>query len=753
MKEKTDIKYISNLIWNTGRMLSGVMSGYATSQVLLTFLFLRRIDCMIGKYAKQSKEFYQENKDRFSDEKMQSALQDKFGGYPFYNVSGLNFNEFFHSGNSIDITLENYFQGFSDNVKDILEGMQFRSNMAMLQRQSHYIELLLRTFRDLDLSEPVVTNEELIDLFYVLIVKMDDVSSFEYVTPSPLAKLMTELIFSYLPPRKDNDAISIYDPVCGMGGLLAKAYFKAVYRLYNPEHISLYGQDISIQTSATAKIIALLMGNENSVIYHGDTLINDMFPERKFDFILADMPFGLSWKHIKPIIEAESVSSGRFTAGLPVINDSQFLFIEHMVSKMALYGRVIFATTGSVLWSGSASSGESRIRRWLFEKDIVDSIISLPKGVLTQAKGLPLYIWVLSNYKDEKRKGKTMLINACDFMESGSRKSPLDDKAIDEIVNYYKEYSNSYSSLVVPNDQFGYYEISYTEEGDKKKKSVSFGLSTKLEDYFKFNVIPFAKGKITIDYTSVGKGYAIDFNKFFDRKESIPMPSDISQKSILPLLYTFSSFNSDVENVTKMELSSEEDISKNTSGWEEYPLDYLANLISGAAKPKNQDGHGLPFITIPYLRDRNSEVEKYEWKKDDEKVVGEDDVLIVARGYNVGEVFKGINGIASNNLTIIRPQSEDITPKYLYYLMKGYEDVLRNNSNGDVIKSLDTKAIRTMKFKVPPIIIQEKIVSFLDDIDNKVDFINSRMGSLWNVFSDYRQSIIVAAIHGKLKIS
>ena len=753
MTEKTDIKYISNLIWNTGRMFTGVLSGYATSQVLLTFLFLRRIDCIIGKYAKQSREFYLENKDRFSDEKMLSALQDKYGGYPFYNVSGLNFNEFFHSGNSIDVTLEAYFQGFSDNVKEILEGMQFRSNMAILQRQSHYIEVLFRAFRDIDLSEPVVTNEELLDLFYVLVVKMDDVSSFEYVTPSPLAKLMTEILFSYLPPRTDDDTISIYDPVCGMGGLLAKAYFKAVFRLYNPEHISLYGQDISIQTSATAKIIALLMGNEKSMICHGDTLINDMFPERMFDFILADMPYGLSWKHIKPIIEAESVSNGRFSAGLPVINDSQFLFIEHMVSKMTPNGRVIFATTGSVLWGGSAASGESRIRRWLFEKDIVDSIISLPKGVLTQAKGLPLYLWVLSNHKDEQRKGKTLLINACDFMESGSRKSPLDDKAIEEILNYYKDYSNSYSSLVVPNDQFGYYEINYSEEGDKKKKSVSFGLSTKLEDYFKFNVIPFAKGKINIDYTSVEKGYSIDFNKFFDRKEKIPMPSDISHNSILPLLHTFSSFNNDVENVTKMELSSDEEIGENTSGWVEYPLNYLVNLVSGAAKPKNQDGHGLPFITIPYLRDRNSEVEKYEWKQDDEKVVGENDVLIVARGYNVGEVFKGVSGIASNNLTIIRAQSEDITPQYLYYLMKGYEDILRSNTNGDVIKSLDTKAILSMKFKVPPISIQEKIVSFLDDIDSKVDFINSRMGSLWNVFSDYRQSIIVAAIHGKLMIS
>lgn len=753
MKDNSDIKYISNLIWNTGRMFTGVLSGYATAQVLLTFLFLRRIDCLIGKNAKQSREYYQENKDRFSDEKLLSTLQEKFGGFQFYNVSGLNFNEFFHSGNSIDVTLEVYIQGFSDNVQEILEGMQFRSNMAMLHRQSKYIELLFRTFRDIDLSENVISNEEFLDLFYTLIEKTDDISSYEYVTPSYLAKLMTEILFTYLPPQKADETISIYDPVCGMGGLLAKAYITAVFRLYDPQNISLYGQDINIQTSATAKALALLMGNKMSKINHGDTLTNDVFPERKFDFIIADMPYGLSWKHIKPIIEEESITSGRFFAGLPSVNDSQFLFIEHMVSKMTPNGRVIFATTGSVLWGGAASSGESRIRRWLFENDIVESIISLPKGILPQAKGLPLYLWVLSKNKDEQRKGKTLLINACDFMESGSKKTPLDDKSIEEILNYYKKCSNSYSTLVVTNDQFGYYEISYLEAGDKKKKSVSFGLNTKLDDYFKFNVIPFAKGKITIDYSSVEKGYIVDFNKFFDRKEETPMPSNISQNSILPLLYTFSSFNNDVDNVNKMELSSEEDVSENTADWVEYPLNYLANLISGAAKPKNQNGQGLPFITIPYLRDRNSEVEKYEWLQDNEKIVGEDDVLIVARGYNVGEVFKGVNGIASNNLTIIRPQSQEITPKYLYYLMKGYEEILRKNSNGDVIKSLDTKAIRATKFKVPPISIQEKMVSFLDDIDNKVDFINNKMGSLWNVFSDYRQSIIVAAIHGKLNFS
>ena len=755
MKEQTDIKYISNLIWKSYNMISGSLSNYSASQLLLTFVFLRRIDCLIGGYAKESSEFYISNKARFSDEKMSSSLKSLCGGFPYYNVSGLNFDTVLLTGNSIVVSVELYFQGFSDNIQEVLEGMQFRSNMAMLQRQSKYIELLFRTFQDINLSKEVVSDEELLDLIYSLIERMGSVSSYEYATPSSLAKLMTEILFCHLVPTDDQEGnISIYDPVCGMGGLLAKAYFKAVFRLFNPQHISLYGQDINVQTCSIAKAIALIIGNENGAICHGDTLTNDMFPENKFDYILADMPLRLSWKHIKEDIERDSLlSDGRFFAGLPGVNDSQFLFIEHMVSKMSHGSRVIFATTGSILWGGSASSGESRIRRWLFENDHVESIIALPKGAMMPHTPINLYIWVLTNKKAEERKGKTLLINASELGKFSARGSSLDDQTIQGILDSYKNYTENDISKILANDKFGYYEMNYTEEGYKKPKTVKFSLGTKVDEFFSTNVLPFAKGVVTIDYTSVEKGYTVDFHKLFEKTETTDSPSEISKKHIMPLLESLTSFKKMIEDTESIELNNEEDIKEYTSEWVEYPLDYVANIIVGSPKPKNQDGHGLPYLSVNYLRDNDIFVEKYEAPTSEEKVVKESDSILVTKGANAGEVFRGIKGIASNTLSIIRPIENVVLPSFFYYMMKASENKLRKSAVGVAQLSLDSKTIKMMKFLLPPLAAQEKIVAYLDEIDKKVDLANKFIGGTNNVFSSYRQAVVEAAVNGKLKIS
>lgn len=754
MKElsEVDIKNIKERIIKLGEYLYGNLPyNMPPLQVLLSFLILRRIDCLIGKYAKQSMEFYLKNRDRYSDERMLSEMQSRFGGYPFYNFSGLNIDSILLSDKSIDVVINNYIQGFSNNVQEILEGLLLRNSIAILQRQSKFLEIVLRTFQEIDLSMNSVDDEEFVELTYSLIERMGG-SSYRggYMTPLPLAKLMTEILFQQIILGKSSDdVISIYDPVCGTGNLLSLAYNKAISHYFHHHLISLCGQDIDYHSSSIAKAMVLLLGNEFSAICHGDTLINDFFLDRKFDYILADMPLRQSWKHIKDIVVGDS----RFFAGLPGYHDSQFLFIEHMVSKMTQCSRVVFVTSGSILYSGTVSSGESRIRKWLFENDLVDCIVSLPRGVHMPSTLIPLYLWVLTNNKEEQHKGKTLLINVRDTEGGSVRKPSLDDKTIQEILDRYKDYSNTENSQVISNDKFGYYEIAYTEEGYKKQKKVSFSLNTKVEDYFNINIIPYAKGKVTIDYLSVEKGYSIDFNKVFAQKEQTISPADISSKRITPLLKSLSSFQKDIDALLEMELKSEEDINNNTAGWSEYPLNYFANMINGAAKPKNQNSHGLPYLSITNLRDVNAFEEKYEWNPSDIRIATEKDILLVSKGFNAGEVFRGVNGIASNSLVIIRPQNEVVIPSYLYYLLKGYENHLRSLSAGAGVKSLDTKTINVIKFKLPPIKIQENIVSCLDEIDKKVEFVNQVIGNSDNVFSEYRQALIEAAVRGKLKIS
>lgn len=748
-----NIKYIENRIWQAGDWLNRFLSRYESAQLILSFVFLRRIDCLIGVYAAQSMDFYRTYKDQYSDEKMSSSLMSLSGGYPFYNVSGLNFDNILLTDRSFDVAVESYFQGFSYNVQDILEGMQFRSNMATLWRNSKNNEIIFRFFHDIDLSECSVDNEMLLDLIFFLIGKMGTVSYYESATPEPLSNLMAELLFQQSPK---SNSISIYDPVCGTGGLLAQSFIKAQHKYNSTKGISLFGQDVNYRSVNIAKVVALLINNDSNNILHGDTLVEDKFHDRAFDFILADMPIKMPWKHLKFEIEHESITpGGRFSIGLPGLYDSQFLFIEHMVSKMSPSGsRAVFITSEAVLNGNVNNSGENRIRRWLFENDLVECVISLPNRVLYPAsKVAPIYLWVLSNNKSDERKGKTQLINGIDefISEKGYKKMNLDQIA--QIIHYYKSYKDSNSSRILPNDQLGFYEIAYSEEKSKKRKSVVIGLNTDVDSYFNKNVIPFAKGRVDIDYTSVEKGYAVDFSNYFKKEESTVALEDFSSRSIKPLLNVISSFGSDIKTIGNLEIKTKEDIKENTSQWIECPLNYLVTIINGTAKPKKQDKNGLPLLSISFLRNPNIEVDNYEWNESDDKTVSDNDVLLASKGSNVGEVFRGVKGIAYNTLTILRPQNSVILPKYLYYLLKGYENTLRGYSKGAGILSLDTKALGVMKLLLPPLDTQKSIVAFLDSIDEKVEAVNNMIGAKNNVFSDYRNAVIEAAVRGKLKIS
>lgn len=364
-----------------------------------------------------------------------------------------------------------------------------------------------------------------------------------------------------------------------------------------------------------------------------------------------------------------------------------------------------------------------------------------------------LYIWVLTNKKAEERKGKTLLINASELGKFSARGSSLDDQTIQGILDSYKNYTENDISKILVNDKFGYYEMNYTEEGYKKPKTVKFSLGTKVDEFFSTNVLPFAKGVVTIDYTSVEKGYTVDFHKLFEKTETTDSPSEISKKHIMPLLESLTSFKKMIEDTESIELNNEEDIKEYTSEWVEYPLDYVANIIVGSPKPKNQDGHGLPYLSVNYLRDNDIFVEKYEAPTSEEKVVKESDSILVTKGANAGEVFRGIKGIASNTLSIIRPIENVVLPSFFYYMMKASENKLRKSAVGVAQLSLDSKTIKMMKFLLPPLAVQEKIVAYLDEIDKKVDLANKFIGGTNNVFSSYRQAVIEAAVNGKLKIS
>ena len=740
--EERNIQSVKVQIWQASSLTRELLPDLQMQQVIVAFTILRRIDCLIGKYAIKSAAFYTDNRKTLSDERLDEKLCEISGGHPFYNYSGYNFERILMSPESIEVVMNSYFQGFSDNVVDALEGMNFIPNLAMLQRQSRYLVDLIEFFVQLDLSENSLDNEEFIEIISSL---FDDRGRMmgEFCTNYELSNLITDCLLSEDLRNGKEDYVSIYDPVCGTGGMLALAGVKAKSFAIHQSHVCLYGQEIANFPYAIAKALVMFSGNELSAVLYGNTLSEDRFCDIKFQYILADIPFGLRWKAIQDRIEMESVDhNGRFSIGLPSVNDSLFLHVENIISKMDPRGsRAAFITNPAILWAGDARSGESRIRRWMFEHDYVETIIALPAGSHTVAN-IPIYLWILSNKKSEAQKGKVRLIDASS-MKSKNRRKGLDSELVKTIVDEYKSNIISIRSQIVRNEQFGYYEVDLLENG-KKKERVTISLDTDINEFVKKERQPYAKGEITIDYSSVEKGYTIQFEKFFVQETNeIPSLSEATC-DMLTAIDIVASLKMDI---IKIEAREE------AQTWKEYPLCAVAGIILGGPKPIDINTEGLPLLSVSYLR-KPSDNEPLYAITSRSKCATPNDTIVIVRGENAGEVFKGVDGILSSSVAAIKSINENaIISKYLYYLLKGNENTLRSLAKGVAQKSLDSKSMLSLKCSIPPIEVQKKIVSNIDDVVGKIDKIIEYTGNTDNVFATYRQTLIENAVRGKLKIS
>ena len=264
-------------IWQTLSHVRGVMPDMQLQQLAIAFTFLRRIDCLIEKYAKESESFYAKNSERLSDDRLAEKLCEISGGHPFYNYSGYTFKGILTANNSLDVVLNTYLQGFSKNVQEFLDGMNFNKNLAVMQRQSRYLVEMFDLFSEMDMSASSVDNEEFLELISSLISSV----AREMYTPENLSNLICECLLETDVRKSGENIVSIYDPVCGTGSMLANAGEKAKSFATHQDKISLYGQDVSSFPSAIAKALVLLTGNEFSKVCYGNTLTEDQFPSHQ----------------------------------------------------------------------------------------------------------------------------------------------------------------------------------------------------------------------------------------------------------------------------------------------------------------------------------------------------------------------------------------------------------------------------------------------------------------------------------------
>lgn len=543
---------LSAFIWSVADLLRGDYKQSDYGKIILPFTVLRRLDCVLESTKAAVLAEHEEKKklglnaDPFL---LRKAKQS------FYNISPLDMKKLMGDQDHIKENLFSYIQGFSEAVRDIFERFEFYAQIDKLSK-SGLLYQVTEKFVNVDLHPDKVSNSQMGLVFEELIRKFAEISNEtagEHFTPREVIRLMVNLLFI-----EDDQVLAkagvvrtIYDPTAGTGGMLSVAgeYLEE----HNPEaRLTMFGQELNPESYAICKADMLIKGQNVANIVFGNTFSEDGHSHKKFDYMLSNPPFGVEWKKVEKEVRKEYEQqgfNGRFGAGLPRVSDGSLLFLMHLISKMrpandggSRFGIVL---NGSPLFTGGAGSGESEIRRYVLENDLVEAIIGLPTDMFYNT-GISTYVWILSNRKLEHRKGTVQLIDASGFWQKmrkslGSKRKELSDDHITEITRLFGQFIEASEgkkpiSRIFKNSDFGYRTITVErplkdengkiilgEKGKLKGKpqpdsslrdTENVPLNEDVETYFKREVLPHASDA-WIDHDKTKVGYEIPFNRHF----------------------------------------------------------------------------------------------------------------------------------------------------------------------------------------------------------------------------------------------
>ena len=462
-----------SFVWAVADLLRGDFKPHEYGQVILPFVVLRRLECALEK----SKDAVIERNKKLGGIKDPEAILNSVSGHNFYNVSPLNLSVILSDPNKVALNLKTYIHAFSPSASEVLDKYGFPEKIAKLD-SSDLLYQIVAKFADLDLSEESVSNEAMGYIFEELLRRFSEMSNEtagEHYTPREVILLMVNLLF--IEDSKslsgDKPIRSIYDPACGTGGMLSIA--EEHLHEMNPNIVlNVFGQELNDETWAIARSDLMIKGQDPKRITQGNSLTEeDGHAGTLFDYCISNPPYGVDWKKYEKQVrdEAETLGfSGRYGAGLPRISDGSFLFIQHMISKMKPFNektgeggsRIAIVLSASTIISGQAGSGESEIRRWIIENDFLEGIVALPDQMFYNTE-IGTYVWILTNRKSEKNKGKVRLLDARDMWEKiprslGDKKKTISDLQIAQITELYSSSAGNVSQQfkIVSNDQLGY---------------------------------------------------------------------------------------------------------------------------------------------------------------------------------------------------------------------------------------------------------------------------------------------------------
>jgi type I restriction enzyme M protein len=470
MSDSPVVRNHAAFVWSVADLLRGDYKQSEYGKVILPLTVLRRLDCVLEPTKQQVLDTFA--KLRGKVENLEPVLQ-RVSGEQFYNTSKYDFGKLLAAPDDLADNLRHYIASFSTGARDVLEKFDFDAQITRLAR-SNLLYLVVSKFAEIDLHPAKVSNLEMGYLYEELIRRFSELSNEtagEHFTPREVIRLMVNLLFI-----EDEDLLTkpgivktMLDPACGTGGMLSVA--EDHLRSLNSEaRLQVFGQELNAETYAVCRSDMMLKGQDATNIVYGNSFTEDGHQGRRFDYLLANPPFGVEWKKVADVVRDEADSkgfAGRFGAGLPRINDGSFLFLQHMISKMKPVdqggSRLAIVFNGSPLFTGAAGSGESEIRRWIIESDWLEAVIALPDQLFYNT-GISTYFWIVTNRKSPERRGKVQLVDAREFFVKmrkslGNKRNEISPAHIEEITRLYGSFAEGDKVKIFSNESFGFMRI------------------------------------------------------------------------------------------------------------------------------------------------------------------------------------------------------------------------------------------------------------------------------------------------------
>jgi len=455
----------AGLIWAIADLLRGDYKRAEYQKVILPLVLLRRLDCVL----EPTKQQVLARAKAIESENARNVVLKTITGVEAFNTSPLTLHRILADPPQVAGNLRAWIAQFDPETRDVIEKFDFDAQIGRLDR-AKLLYLVLSKVTEVDLHPNKVSNVEMGYIYEELLRKFSELSNEtagEHFTPREVIRLMVDLLFIEDDEilRTPGTVRTMLDPACGTGGMLSVAQ-EYLRELNATAQLIGYGQELNAETYALCRADMMLKGQRASNIALGNSFSEDAFPGERYDYLLANPPFGVEWKKVQDVVEAEHEKlgfAGRFGAGTPRINDGSLLFLQHMISKLRRPeeggGRLAIVFNGSPLFTGAAGSGESEIRRWIIENDWLEGIVALPDQLFYNT-GISTYFWIVTNRKRPKRRGKIQLVDARQsFVKMrkslGNKRNEVSPEQIAEITRLYGDFEEGERVKILPNESFG----------------------------------------------------------------------------------------------------------------------------------------------------------------------------------------------------------------------------------------------------------------------------------------------------------